>query len=58
MMRDGELCGVLVFGYHPKMGGYPDPYNHLFGGSASSQEFTELLQVYDNWCSNPTMVRA
>ena len=25
----GRISGVRAFGFHPKMGGYPDPYNHL-----------------------------
>ena len=24
------ICGGRAFGYHPKMGAYPDLYNHLF----------------------------
>ncbi len=30
----GCISGVWVFGYHPRMGGYPDPYNHSVSTNA------------------------
>lgn len=27
------IRGMWLFGYHPRMGGYPDPYNHLLSAA-------------------------